>query len=110
MTTRKPRNIAGLVLAAFLLGAPGASRAETPVAPAVVPDNAATLNAPATDNAAGLATAPDNAAALAEAMRELADANERARCRQATDHLAAELSIDRHVDQVEALLKEAAEA
>jgi phospholipid-binding lipoprotein MlaA len=64
MTTRKPRNIAGLVLAAFLLGAPGASRAEGPAAPAVVPDNAATLNAPATDNAAGLTTVPDNAAAL----------------------------------------------
>jgi UDP-glucose:(heptosyl)LPS alpha-1,3-glucosyltransferase len=44
--------------------------------------------------------------ALADAMENLSDAGERARCAAATAGLAGELSMTRHVDQLEALLQE----
>jgi UDP-glucose:(heptosyl)LPS alpha-1,3-glucosyltransferase len=51
---------------------------------------------------------PADAAALAEAMAEMADPAERLRCAQATRGLAPQLSIRRHVDQLEKLLREVA--
>jgi UDP-glucose:(heptosyl)LPS alpha-1,3-glucosyltransferase len=48
---------------------------------------------------------PADARALAAAMAELADPAERERCAAATVGLAPELSITRHVDQLEAILK-----
>ncbi|MCC6682769.1 MAG: glycosyltransferase family 4 protein [Phycisphaeraceae bacterium] len=51
-----------------------------------------------------------DATALAAAMKELADPAERAHCRAAMNGLATELSIERHADQVETLLKEVAAA
>lgn len=45
--------------------------------------------------------------ALADAMENLSDADERARCAAATAGLAEELSMVRHVDRLEALLRQA---
>lgn len=47
-------------------------------------------------------------AALTQAMRELTDPEERARCREAMNGLTQSLSMRRHVDQLEAVLIEAA--
>lgn len=51
---------------------------------------------------------PADHVALAQAMRELADPAELARCRAATAGLAERLSMKRHVDRLEEVLKEAA--
>ncbi|MEM8781546.1 MAG: glycosyltransferase family 4 protein [Planctomycetota bacterium] len=53
---------------------------------------------------------PGDAAALARAMIELADPAERARCAANCAGLADRLSMARHVDALEALLREAAAA
>jgi glycosyltransferase involved in cell wall biosynthesis len=51
-------------------------------------------------------TDPADAEALASAMRELADAGERERCRAQIGGLADQLSMRRHVDRLEAVLVE----
>jgi len=51
---------------------------------------------------------PENVAALAAAMRELADPAERLRCAAATRGMEEELSMKRHVDRLEAVLRSAA--
>ena len=50
-------------------------------------------------------TDPSDARALAAAMAELADPAERQRCAAATVGLAPDLSLTRHVDQLEAILQ-----
>ncbi|MCE9590437.1 MAG: glycosyltransferase family 4 protein [Planctomycetes bacterium] len=52
---------------------------------------------------------PHDVEALAAAMRELSDPAERARCAAASAGLAEELSMKRHVDRLEAVLRAAAE-
>ncbi len=52
---------------------------------------------------------PRDAGALAAAMRTLADPDERKRCADATAGLAQTLSMQRHVDRLEAVLQTAAE-
>jgi UDP-glucose:(heptosyl)LPS alpha-1,3-glucosyltransferase len=49
---------------------------------------------------------PADVVALADAMAQLADPAERRRCAEATEGLAPQLSICRHVDQLEAVLRE----
>lgn len=51
---------------------------------------------------------PDDIRALADAMVELADPRERQRCQAATAGLADTLSMRRHVEQLEAVLTDAA--
>lgn len=53
---------------------------------------------------------PADIASLASAMAELADPAERARCREAAVGLEEPLSMRRHVDRLEALLREAADS
>ena len=53
---------------------------------------------------------PSDVAALAEAMRQLADPAERGRCRAACAGLDQTLSMARHVDRLEAVLAELADA
>ena len=52
-------------------------------------------------------TDPGDVKALAQAMRELADDAERARCREAIGDLRDELSMKRHVDRLERVLEAA---
>lgn len=51
---------------------------------------------------------PDDVAALAQAMLELANPHERKRCSLATAGMSEELSMRRHVDRLEAVMREAA--
>ncbi|MBI1373859.1 MAG: glycosyltransferase [Phycisphaera sp.] len=51
---------------------------------------------------------PSNVEAMTEAMAQLCDAEERAACAEATAGLESRISMDAHVDQLEALLKEVA--
>ena len=53
---------------------------------------------------------PDDVEALTRAMLDLCDADERARCAEATQRLDPRLHMDRHVDQLEQVLIEAAGA
>lgn len=61
------------------------------------------------DQKCGRICTPEDVGSIVAAMRDLADPKERKRCRDATKGLVDELSIERHVDQVEALLAEVAE-
>jgi len=97
-----------VVIESLMMGTPAITTSYNGAADLLVPDANVPLPAgcPAGSTRGRVIVEPSDVRALAQAMRELADPDQRKHCIAATAGLADALSMRRHVDRVEAVLAE----
>ena len=99
-----------VVIESLMMGTPAITTSYNGAADMLVPPAAAQsssdVDCPVGKARGRVIDEPSDIRALADAMRELADAAERDRCRAASVGLGEALSMRRHVDRLEAVLSE----